>query len=79
VKYVYGMDENRITKQALKWSSIYGNTKRGRPRKNWKSTVLEDLKKLNMDWDTVIIWQKTDGRGIAVLPSVLQARGRTKV
>ena len=45
------MDDNRVTKQALKWSPTDGKRKRGRPRKNWKATVIEDLKKLNMDWD----------------------------
>ena len=45
------MDDNRVTKQALKWSPTDGKRKRGQPRKNWKTTVIEDLKKLNMDWD----------------------------
>jgi len=48
--HVHRMDDNRFTKQALKWSPKDGKRKRGRPRKNWKATVLEDLKKLNMDW-----------------------------
>ena len=43
--YVYWMDENRISKQALKWSPADGRKKRGRPRKNWNSTVSDDLKK----------------------------------
>jgi len=50
--HLHRMDENRITKQDLKWSPIYGNRKRGRPRKNLKLTVFENLKKLNMEWDT---------------------------
>jgi exonuclease III len=49
--HVHRMDDNRVTKQALKWSPTDGKRKRGRPRKNWKATVLEDLKKLNLDWD----------------------------
>jgi len=49
--HVLRIDDNRISKQALNWSPVYGKIKRGRPRKNWKATVLDDLRKLNMDWD----------------------------
>ena len=37
--HIYRMDENRISKQVLKWSPADGRKKSGRPRKNWNSTV----------------------------------------
>ena len=49
--HVHRMDDKRITKQALKWTPADGKKKRGRPRKNWKTTVMEDLQKIEMDWE----------------------------
>jgi len=50
---VYWMNDNKIPKQALKWSPADGKRKKGRPRKNWKTIVIEDLKtmEMDMDWD----------------------------
>jgi len=48
---VYPMNDNIIPKQALKWSPADGKRKKGRPRKNWKMIVTEDLKTMEMDWD----------------------------
>jgi len=45
------MNDNRILKQALKWLPADGKRKKGRPRKNWKMTVTEDLKTMEMDWN----------------------------
>ena len=47
--HVQHMDDNRITKQALNWSPKYGRQKRGRPKKNWRKTLKEDLRKIEMD------------------------------
>ena len=49
--HVQRMDDGRITKQALNWSPKDGRRKRGRPRKNWRKTVMEDLQKIEMDWE----------------------------
>ena len=47
--HVQRMDDGRITKQALNWSPKDGRQKRGRPRKNWRKTLMEDLQKIEMD------------------------------
>jgi hypothetical protein len=49
--HLHRMDNNRIPKQALHWMPANGRKKRGRPRKNWKATVLEDLKVMGMIWE----------------------------
>jgi hypothetical protein len=49
--HVHRMDNDRIAKQAMNWSPADGKRKKGRPRKTWKVTVLEDLKIINMDWE----------------------------
>jgi len=49
--HVHRMDINRIPKQALRWTPKEGKRKPGRPRKNWNSTVLEDLKTIRMSWE----------------------------
>jgi len=55
-------------------SSIYGSL-----RKNWKVTVLEDLKKLILDWDAAENMAKDRGAWHSCVAHVLQARGRTEV
>ena len=45
------MSTNRISKQALHWAPADGRRKRGRPKKNWKSTITDDLKDLGMVWE----------------------------
>jgi len=37
--------------KAVKCSAADGKRKKGRPRKNWKMTVKEDLKTIEMTWD----------------------------
>ena len=61
--HVHRMDNERITKQALKWTPADGKKKRGRPRKNW-TTVMEDLMRIEIDWEETenmagdrMVWQ----------------------
>ena len=49
--HIHRMDDNRLAKQVLNWIPKEGRKKRGRPRKNWRATVTEDLKKMNMIWE----------------------------
>ena len=82
--HVYRMDENRISKQALKWSPADGRKKRGRPRKNWNATVSDDLKIIGMDWDEAeqkaeerLMWRSCVAQ-CATVRVLRPARGRTK-
>jgi hypothetical protein len=45
------MSTNRISKQDLHWAPDDERRKRGRPKKNWKSTIIDDLKDLGMVWE----------------------------
>jgi hypothetical protein len=49
--HVHRMSSNRLPKQALQWSPREGKRRRGRPRKNWKATVTDDLRELEMSWE----------------------------
>jgi hypothetical protein len=49
--HVHRMDRKRPAKQVLQWTPSGGKRKRGRPRKNWRSTITEDLIRLEMSWD----------------------------
>ena len=49
--HVHRMSSNRLPKQALQWSPRKGKRRRGRPRKNWKTTVTDDLRLLEMAWE----------------------------
>ena len=40
--YETRMQKERLPKFLPNWKSIYGKRSRGRPRKNWRSCVLED-------------------------------------
>jgi hypothetical protein len=42
------MENCRISKQAAQWTPVDGRKKRGRPRKNWKSTKVDYLKNMIM-------------------------------
>ena len=49
--HVHRMNNNRLPKQALQWSPRKGKRRRGRPRKNWKTTDTDDLRALEMSWE----------------------------
>ena len=49
--HVCRLDDSRLAKQVLKWVPKDGKRKRGRPRKNWRSTVEDDLEILDMTWE----------------------------
>ena len=49
--HVCRLDDSRPAKQVLQWVPKDGKRKRGRPRKNWRTTVKEDLKTLDMAWE----------------------------
>jgi hypothetical protein len=51
--HLHRMRNNRIAKQALSWQPLDGYRKRGRPRKNWRATVNEDLQIMGLDWENV--------------------------
>jgi len=61
----YQLNYSRIPKQ---WSPADGKGKKGRPRKNWKMTVTEDLKTVEMDWDEAEQAAENRLMGNAVLP-----------
>jgi len=70
------MENDRITKQALNWQPIDGHRKRGRPRKNWRSTLTEDLCDIGQVWESAedvtkdrLVWRSY----------MQEARGRTMV
>jgi len=75
------LNENRIANQAFEMvTNIWKYRKRGRPKKNWKSTVIEDLKKMKMDWNTEV--KRTQDRRAwhgSVAQCAAGARGRTKI
>ena len=47
--HLHRMLDDRIPKQAMEWKGE-GKRKRGRPRNNWKTTIIEDLKTMEMSW-----------------------------
>ena len=47
--HLHRMSDDRIPKQAMKWEGE-ATRKRGKPRKNWKTTIIEDLKIVEMPW-----------------------------
>jgi len=47
--HLHRMPDDRITKQSMEWKGE-GKRKRGRPRKNWKTTIIDDLKNMEMSW-----------------------------
>ena len=49
--HLHRMENGRIAKQALNWQPADGHRKRGRPRKNWRSTVTEDLHDIGLVWE----------------------------
>jgi hypothetical protein len=49
--HVHRMGQNKIPRQALKWNPTDGKRKRGRPRKNWKTTVCKDLEDMGLTWE----------------------------
>ena len=49
--HVHRMSSNRLPKQVLQWSPREGKKRKGRPRKNWKTTITDDLKSLEMSWE----------------------------
>jgi len=36
----------------MNWVPSNGRRRRGRPRNTWRSTVREDLKNMNLSWDS---------------------------
>ena len=66
---LHRMRDDRIARQALKWSPADGKKKRGRPRKNWKATITDDLRIIGMDWEEAeqvagdrMVWQSCVAR-----------------
>ncbi len=49
--HVNRLDDSRLVKQVLRWVPKGGKRRRGRPRKNWRSTVEDDLEILDMTWE----------------------------
>jgi hypothetical protein len=43
------MDDKRITKQEMEWSPADGRKKSGRPMENWEATMMEDMKRIEID------------------------------
>jgi len=48
---VLRMVDNRISKQALNWSPACRKQKTRTTKKELEATVLEDMRKVNVDWD----------------------------
>ena len=46
--HVHGMTDNRLARQVMRWVPKGGRRRRGRPRKNWRATVEEDLKLMEL-------------------------------
>jgi len=77
--HINRMDSNRLPKQALQWAPREGKRKRGRPRKNWKATMTDDLRSLGMNlgrgragWSRQRMWRSCVAR-------CAEGAGRTKV
>ena len=77
--HMHRMDTNRLPKQVLHWTPREGKRRRGRPRKNWNSTIVEDLRTIAMSWEEAetsagdrTIWRSCVARCAA-------GTGRTKV
>ena len=49
--HVHRMENNRLPRQAMKWVPTGGRRKRGRPRKNWRAIIEDDLNVMGMSWE----------------------------
>jgi len=49
--HVHRMENNRFSHQAMKWVPTEGQRKRGRPRKNWRATIENDLNVMGISWE----------------------------
>jgi len=45
------MENNRFARQAMKYVTKGGLRKRGRPTKNWRANIEDDLNMMGMSWD----------------------------
>ena len=77
--HMHRTDTNRLPKQVLHWTPREGKRRRGRPRKNWNSTIVEDLRTIAMSLEEAetsagdrTIWRSCVARCAA-------GTGRTKV
>ena len=51
--HVTMMDEERISKQALRWEVAGFRRRPGRPRMNYRDVVKKDLKRMGLTWEEV--------------------------
>jgi len=49
--HVHRMENNRFARQVVKWVPKGGQRKRGRPTKNWRATIEDDLNVMWMWWE----------------------------
>jgi len=49
--HVIGMDQQRISQQALHWEVPGFMRGPGRPRTTWRSTVNKDLSRMGLTWE----------------------------
>ena len=49
--HIHRSDNERFSKQALEWTPTGWKRKRGRPRKTWRNTVIQDLDGGGMTWE----------------------------
>ena len=49
--HIHRASEERIMKQALDWTPAGWKRRRGRPRKTWRSTIMQDLEDGGMTWE----------------------------
>ena len=48
--HIHRSDNERLSKQALEWTPTGWKIKRGRPRKTWRNTIIQDLDGGGMTW-----------------------------
>jgi len=49
--YVHKMENNQLARQAMKLVQTGGQRKRGRPRKNWRTTMEDDQNVMGISWE----------------------------
>ena len=76
---VHRMEDNRLARQVVKWVPKGGWRKRGRPQKNWRATVEEDLEQMEMSCEEVEIAEIAAGDRMMWKSCVAEGTGRTKV
>ena len=68
-----------LPRQLLQWIPKSGRKKRGRPRKNWRSTMEDDLKLMEMTWEEAELAAEDRTTWKSCVARCAEGTGRTKV